>query len=392
MNLSAVLRRITGGRMIHERKHLAFLRDVFDVTRRVWGLGASYDKLYRGRRQLANPSVSWPAPRDVTATGDQTPQFLTPSQLRADLVRRIRTPNAAAHIAIADIDHLDLFNEVGRQVGDEAIGRVAHAFRETGTVALTHAAGDSFVALISSSPEEWALRVKRNLADEGIRVVGGGTSVWVPLRVSLGVASAPADGATADALFGSALTRLRGSKVKRRGESREIERALRLANDALQRESSVPTGLVPRGTKPARRSNDSDALANARDSRPSTTRSRPLITTTSAKVFNRKVLLLVRPVVVDFWAAWCKPCRRLEAALEDLAKKYSGVVDFARIDVDIDPDIGDSCGVTALPTIALFQKGADPFLLVGPRTSEQIERLLGLRAFRDEEPIRRRRT
>lgn len=81
-----------------------------------------------------------------------------------------------------------------------------------------------------------------------------------------------------------------------------------------------------------------------------------LMNVTTAE-FGREVLFSPTPVVVDFFAAWCGPCRVLAPVLERLANRYADKVRFRKADVDDDPELAEHYGVTTIPTLLLFQHG-----------------------------------
>ena len=88
-----------------------------------------------------------------------------------------------------------------------------------------------------------------------------------------------------------------------------------------------------------------------------------------------------RPVLVDFWAAWCAPCRALAPEIERLADKYKGNVDFVKVDVEAHPLVYMALQSNSLPTIALFRPGEQPALLFGARPAEMIEAAFGLTEY-----------
>jgi thioredoxin 1 len=89
--------------------------------------------------------------------------------------------------------------------------------------------------------------------------------------------------------------------------------------------------------------------------------------------FEELVLKNEKPVVVDFWAAWCGPCRMVSPELERLAEKYEGSVEVVKVDVDANPAISQQFNILSLPTIAFFQPGKQPMGVVGFRPLEQLE-------------------
>ena len=73
--------------------------------------------------------------------------------------------------------------------------------------------------------------------------------------------------------------------------------------------------------------------------------------------FGEKVLEADSPVLVDFWAEWCMPCRLIHPIIEELAEEYDGKVEFAKLDVDSNPQTSLQYGVRSIPTLILFKDG-----------------------------------
>jgi len=73
--------------------------------------------------------------------------------------------------------------------------------------------------------------------------------------------------------------------------------------------------------------------------------------------FKHKVLKSEKPVLVDFWAAWCGPCRMLAPTVEAIAERYSGNVAVVKLNVDDNPSTAATYGIKAIPTLILFSDG-----------------------------------
>jgi len=82
--------------------------------------------------------------------------------------------------------------------------------------------------------------------------------------------------------------------------------------------------------------------------------------------FETEVLAAGRPVVVDFWAPWCGPCKAIEPALDELAEATDNV-GFVKLDIDENPSIADRYGVLSLPTVILFADGEPRATVYGAR-------------------------
>lgn len=73
--------------------------------------------------------------------------------------------------------------------------------------------------------------------------------------------------------------------------------------------------------------------------------------------FEKEVIESSIPVIVDFWAQWCGPCKALAPIIDDVAKKYTGKVKFVKLDVDNNPSTPPKFGVRGIPTLIIFKDG-----------------------------------
>ena len=96
--------------------------------------------------------------------------------------------------------------------------------------------------------------------------------------------------------------------------------------------------------------------------------------------FNEVVLAADTPVVVDFWAEWCGPCRLVHPELEKIQQEYTDKLKVVKLNIDDAPGIASKYGVMSIPTIALFIDGDIKSQVVGARPKDDIVMGLGLNA------------
>lgn len=98
--------------------------------------------------------------------------------------------------------------------------------------------------------------------------------------------------------------------------------------------------------------------------------------TLTSKNFTDEVLNSDKPVLVDFWASWCGPCKMLAPTIEALAAEYEGKIKVGKVNVDDEQALAADYGIASIPTVILFNKGEIKETLIGYRGKEDFEAVI----------------
>jgi len=92
--------------------------------------------------------------------------------------------------------------------------------------------------------------------------------------------------------------------------------------------------------------------------------------------FEQIVIKSEKPVLMDFWATWCRPCLMVAPIIDQLSDEYNGRINFVKMDVDQNPKTPSRYNVMSIPTILIFKKGKPVSHIVGLRPKEELKRVL----------------
>ncbi len=100
------------------------------------------------------------------------------------------------------------------------------------------------------------------------------------------------------------------------------------------------------------------------------------VLTITSENFDAQVLQSSKPVLVDFWASWCGPCRMLAPVVEELAQEHEADLTVGKVNVDEQPMLAARYGISSIPTLILFRNGKPVSTSVGVRPKSSLEAML----------------
>jgi thioredoxin 1 len=100
------------------------------------------------------------------------------------------------------------------------------------------------------------------------------------------------------------------------------------------------------------------------------------VLTLTDSTFDADVVKSEVPVLVDFWAAWCGPCRAIAPAVDEIATEYAGRLSVGKVDVDSNGGVAMRYRITSIPTLLLFKEGRVADTVVGPRGKPDIVKMI----------------
>ncbi|MGH3005630.1 MAG: thioredoxin [Gaiellaceae bacterium] len=102
--------------------------------------------------------------------------------------------------------------------------------------------------------------------------------------------------------------------------------------------------------------------------------------TIKTDTFETEVLQSEKPVIVDFWAEWCGPCRAVAPVLDEIARERADDLRVVKVNIDEEPALAQRYGIMSIPTIVLFKSGEPAAAALGAQPKRMLERSLGLAA------------
>ena len=97
------------------------------------------------------------------------------------------------------------------------------------------------------------------------------------------------------------------------------------------------------------------------------------IITLTKENFDKEVLQSAQPVLVDFWAEWCGPCKMLSPILDELAQEFDGRIRIGKVNIDHDQELAAQYGIHSIPTLLLFKQGQVADQIVGARSKKDLK-------------------
>ena len=94
--------------------------------------------------------------------------------------------------------------------------------------------------------------------------------------------------------------------------------------------------------------------------------------------FEEEVLKSEKPVLVDFWATWCGPCKMLAPVISEIAEEYEGKVKVGKVNIDNEKELAVRYHISSIPTLMLFKNGEVMNMSVGFRPKSDIEKMIGM--------------
>jgi thioredoxin 1 len=103
-----------------------------------------------------------------------------------------------------------------------------------------------------------------------------------------------------------------------------------------------------------------------------------MTTAVTTSTWETEVIGSEKPVIVDFWAAWCGPCRAVAPVIDSIAEERDGEIKVVKVNIDEEPVLAQRYGVLSIPTIMLFKDGEPAAAAVGAQPKSMLEKSLGL--------------